>query len=241
MKHLRSALLLLAWLAGLSVLIVGLGQMGNGTLAMPLATTSAWRDWLSTTDPVTGVFAIARVGATAVAWYLVVTTVLSYVAQMLRWGLAIRLADAITVPAVRRLTRHAAGLSLAGLLVSPSPALATADSMEVPLLRHMPAPSALTVPPPATEPSSPTTTIPTDLTADTASQAPRWTVSAGDSLWHIARLTLLESTGHAPEKIELADYWRQLIELNRASFPDPANPNLIHPGNVLKLPPIPTV
>jgi hypothetical protein len=35
----------------------------------------------------------------------------------------------------------------------------------------------------------------------------------------------------------VARYWLRLIEANRSHLPDPADPNLLFPGDVLVLPP----
>ena len=59
-------------------------------------------------------------------------------------------------------------------------------------------------------------------------------VTPGDSFWSLAVDTVVES-GHA---VAVDDYWRRLVELNRSRLVDPANPDLLYPGQVLVLPPI---
>jgi nucleoid-associated protein YgaU len=53
-------------------------------------------------------------------------------------------------------------------------------------------------------------------------------VERGDSFWSIA----VEEAGER----ELVRYWRALIEANRDRLVDPSNPDLLHPGQVLRLP-----
>ena len=66
-----------------------------------------------------------------------------------------------------------------------------------------------------------------------------WTVETGDHLWHIAAESLEESWGRAVADHEVDPYWRQIIEANRATFVVADNPDLIYPGQVVRLPPIP--
>ncbi|MEY2464846.1 MAG: hypothetical protein QOH64_2984, partial [Acidimicrobiaceae bacterium] len=41
-----------------------------------------------------------------------------------------------------------------------------------------------------------------------------------------------------PSEREVTRYWRALIEANRASLPDPLNPDLLFAAAVLVLPPV---
>jgi hypothetical protein len=66
-----------------------------------------------------------------------------------------------------------------------------------------------------------------------------WVVGPGDCLWSIAEATLAAARGRPPTTQEVAPYWLRLIEANRARLPDPDNPSLIFPGEVLDLPPLP--
>lgn len=66
---------------------------------------------------------------------------------------------------------------------------------------------------------------------------PTHVVAPGEHLWSIAAAHLAESTGTTPSASEVAPYWRELIELNRADLPDPGNPDLLLPGVELRLPP----
>lgn len=63
-------------------------------------------------------------------------------------------------------------------------------------------------------------------------------VQPGDHLWKIAEDTLSHSLGRPPSDAEIDPYWRELVEQNRPTLPDPSNPNLIHPGHQVQIPPI---
>ena len=62
-------------------------------------------------------------------------------------------------------------------------------------------------------------------------------MAAGDSFWSIAVDTLTERLGVEPSDRQVVRHWRDLIELNRARLVDPANADLIFPGQVFQLPP----
>jgi len=60
-----------------------------------------------------------------------------------------------------------------------------------------------------------------------------YTVVSGDSLWRIAR-TILSSDGAALDGSSISELWRAIYDMNRDVIG--ANPNLIHPGQVLDIP-----
>jgi hypothetical protein len=63
-----------------------------------------------------------------------------------------------------------------------------------------------------------------------------WTVAPGDSFWSIAEEILTDVAGHEPTEQAIRHYWVQLIETNRRRLADPANPDLLFPGQLLDLP-----
>ena len=67
------------------------------------------------------------------------------------------------------------------------------------------------------------------------SDAQHWTVTEGDHLWKIAMKTL-RGQGYETEPAAVVDYWRHLIDANSEILN--GNPDLIHPGTVLTLPPV---
>ena len=57
----------------------------------------------------------------------------------------------------------------------------------------------------------------------------------GDNLWSIATAVVADAIGRPASTTEVADYWRGLIAANHDHV---ADPDLIHPGQVLALPPM---
>lgn len=90
--------------------------------------------------------------------------------------------------------------------------------------------------PPTTGDISPAgTTLRLSDVGEVAGPAPldSWTVQRGDHLWHIARETVADRGGDGSEA-EVAAYWRRLLAANRDVVG--ADPDLIHPGQVVRLP-----
>jgi len=69
-----------------------------------------------------------------------------------------------------------------------------------------------------------------------AIDGPSWTVRTGDHFWSIAERRLASAWDRAPSVAEIVPYWRRLIATNRDRLADPANVDLIFPGQVLRLP-----
>ena len=68
-----------------------------------------------------------------------------------------------------------------------------------------------------------------------------WTVEPGQSFWSqsevvVTGATLASGDRSHPHEAEIAAYWLRLIEANRTDLADPANPDLIFPGQVFRLP-----
>jgi len=66
-----------------------------------------------------------------------------------------------------------------------------------------------------------------------AARSATWQVRPGDHLWRIAEEVVTTSGGDASG---IVSYWRRLIEANRHNLVDPANPDLLHPGQAIDLP-----
>jgi hypothetical protein len=66
-----------------------------------------------------------------------------------------------------------------------------------------------------------------------------WVVRPGDDLWSIAAASLTAVWGRPPVLEELGPYWWRVVEVNRPHLPNPANPNLLFPGDRVILPPLP--
>lgn len=82
--------------------------------------------------------------------------------------------------------------------------------------------------------------VPTARPASTTAPgdpAALWPVTQGDSFWSIAHETLADHLGHRPADDDVSRYWRHLIAANRHRLLDPANCDLLVPGQQLELPP----
>lgn len=61
----------------------------------------------------------------------------------------------------------------------------------------------------------------------------QWEIRPGDHLWSVAARTLATAWGTDPTDDEVAPYWRQVVAANRDRLVDPANPDLVFPGQVM--------
>lgn len=203
--------------AALAGLVAGLHAAGEGPLAAPPA---GWHDavaWYEEVGPAVASLSLVRVAALAAGlWLLVVTLVqLSFgvVLAPRAWGLLVRRLAGSTL---------AAGLSMASLppgAAAPAERAAIVRAVDdvpgtatVRVTGHAGAPTVR-----ASEPSAPVARPVTVL------------VAPGDSFWSLA-----EAAVGAPA--EVAPYWRRLVAANRAALVDPANPDLIYPGQRFLLP-----
>ena len=62
-------------------------------------------------------------------------------------------------------------------------------------------------------------------------------VEKGDHLWKISAAHLADRYGRKPASAEVAPYWVEVIEENRATLRS-GDPDLIYPGEVVELPAI---
>jgi len=65
-----------------------------------------------------------------------------------------------------------------------------------------------------------------------------WTIRSGEHLWAIAEAIVAEANGDndAPPAAQTDPYWRRLIAANRDRLADPANPDLVFPGQTIVVP-----
>ena len=251
--------------AGVTVVLHAAGSAGLG--APPLARPAQWAAWVSGRDPLLTVMALVRLVGLAVAWYLLVTTVLGLAVRLLPAPRLVPLANRFTLPAVRRLLVSAAGVTLAS---GVSPSLALPPGLQLPAAVARPAPSQaaaaghLQTPPPTTtaapaspDPGQPPPTLTMRLLPPDGSPpreaSPRrppepsapgpgresWQVRPGECFWSIAEDVLVRARGRPVSDAEVVAYWRTLIEANRDALVDRANPDLVFPGQVFSVPPVP--
>jgi nucleoid-associated protein YgaU len=124
---------LAAWLATLAGGIALFHLLGTGPLAAPpLTEPAAWGAWASEREPAVATVAILRLVVLALAWYLVGVTTIGLVARLARAARLVRVADALTVPALRRFLQGALGLGLATAMVGAAAPGAHRPSLPTP-------------------------------------------------------------------------------------------------------------
>ena len=149
-----------------------------------------------------------------------------------------RVADGVSPRWLTRLAHGAAGLAvtvgLAGPPVPSDPAgTAVMEVLEEPgsatsTTTTTPTTTTTSAPPPVTPPKAPVDAPPPPIAAEEVVVAP------GDSFWSLA----VEAVAASSRPATVDAYWRRLVELNRPRLVDPANPDLLYPGQVLVLPSI---
>jgi nucleoid-associated protein YgaU len=246
-----------AWLATLLAAGLALRAADTGTLATPpLTSGGALVDWVAARDPIAAAVALGRLLAEVGVWYVLAVSALHALAEVGRSAGAGHLADALALPAVSRLVRTGIGVGLAATstlpAATPTPPRAAAD-LTIGVAATAGTPSTATM-----EPVVALGTAVAAPTGDTASMrpAPRpepdrapepaplpppatWTTEPGDSLWSIAAEVLSDVLGRPATDAEVDPFWRALVQRNRGRLVDPGDPDLIHPGQVFEVPPLP--
>lgn len=230
------------WLLGLVTAGVLLRSAATGQLAgPPLGSLDGLTSWADQRDPATAAMALVRLAAELSVWYLLVVSGLHAGSRLLRADTGRRAADGLSTPGVRRLVRAGLGLGLAaassvgGQEETSAPGTVTMTPVAAaPLVTHT-----------GIEAAGGTATMRAQVVPGAAvahvtpSVQSTWTVAAGESLWSIAEELLADAWGRTPSDAETDPFWRALVERNRGRLVDPADPDLIHPGQVLELPPAP--
>jgi hypothetical protein len=193
-------------------------------------------DWWSNAGTALATITLVRaVGLMLAAWTVLLAS-LGLIASTTRSLIAVRLLDHVAPASMRRLI---AASTLAGMVGHPSIAAATDQVEPTPVLidlgradENEPAPEPLTIHGDKGPVAAPADATPPPL-VDVDDPRERWTVAAGDHLWHIAEETLLDRDLPSAER-DIEHYWRRLIHDNRDAIGD--DHDLIHPGLVLTLP-----
>jgi hypothetical protein len=250
MTRRASTLRLLAVTCGLVAALAVLHGLGRGELgAPPWSRPAELHGWVAARGSVVAAFALLRQAAVLIAWYLLAATILGCVVRALRLGAARALVDHLTVPALRRFVGSVTSAGLASIVaLGPStPAGAEPPRPGIAVMHQL-----NSQPTPTPTPTTVVSPAPTALmrqldggseasiepVATTATVDDMWTVAPGDSFWLVAQEHLAATTGASPSEREVTRYWRALIEANRASLPDPLNPDLLFAAAVLVLPPV---
>lgn len=237
-----------AWIAFLVATVVALRLTAAGDLtAPPLRSLAELEAWADARGPVATAIALVRFGAELATWYLLGLSVLHAAARTLHVPAAVVLADALAGPSLRRVVRGALGV---GFVVSSTghaggslPTRTASDTM------HLPAHASVLA-------------VQHPLDADTATMRPvveqlpgtarmgplvepadsprSWRVEPGDSFWSIAAEVLETTWQRTPTDREIDPFWRALVDINRDRLVAVDDPDLVVPGQVFDVPPVPT-
>ncbi len=222
-------------LVGAGLAVVALEAAGRGTLAgPPLTSWPTVETWYDQAGPAVAALAGLRLAALGGAGWVLVATALQLVAGLAPCRTVQQLADAVSPVALRQLSQGVAGLAVGvGLLGPPAPATPRVDPPGIAVMEVL-------------DPAQPTTTSTATTTVappgDRAAAVPapvappddEVVVAAGDSFWSLA----VDAVADHQQPPAVDDYWRRLVAANRARLVDPANPDLLYPGQVLTLPPL---
>ena len=226
--HRRSSWPLAGWVVLLAAVLAVLTAAGP---APPPAAPDRWAQWLRLSPPVEVAFALLRLSALAVAWYLAVATAAGLVLRVAGAPALSGLADRVTVPVVRRMLAGVGtatvALSTGAAAQAPSPIIPGAPPAAESTITMRRLPPADPVPA-GQAPAAPDDPVPAGGSA--------WTVRPGECFWSVADQVLRRTWGRAATEAEIVPYWNRLIAANRAALPDPANPDLVYPGQTFTLP-----
>lgn len=255
------------WLTALGCTTVALAALGAVHVLPADTSWSELPTWVATSEPHEPVMAVVWLVALGSSVHLFVSSLLVAAecagspSLRHRSGLAARL----LVPAALRVTlRVALSRSLVvGLAVSP-PAVALVNMQQQPVALSDPATTPPTirmldtvraanaegptirwvggdgagptrddrVPQPTDRHLTPDPQTRIDAGVDTLV-----VVERGDHAWSIAEAALARHLGRTPSEQETTGYWRRLLRHNHHRLVDPNNPDLLHVGQRLALPP----
>ncbi|HLH99277.1 MAG TPA: hypothetical protein VKV06_00720 [Acidimicrobiales bacterium] len=80
-----------------------------------------------------------------------------------------------------------------------------------------------------------------EVTSSVVTRAHWVEVRPGDSFWSIATAELTAARGRTPDVAEIAPYWSRLVAANHDHLPVPGQPDLLYPGDRVRVPPVPPV
>lgn len=227
-----------AWLAFVGMVLSALHGLARTFPPLLPPDGETVTTWMATNDPAMLTASAGRLVALALAWYLAAATASALALRSIGWWRAAALVER-AVPLVVRQTLHLA-LGVA-CIAAPASVSKPQPAGAVPAAAHVRAePTAGAT---ADDDAAPITMrrLADDGTAAVAAQQDprRWTIEPGQHLWSVAERVLEEHLGRPPTDAETDPYWRTLVEVNRPRLADPLHPDLVFPGQVLELPPIP--
>jgi hypothetical protein len=227
-----------AWLAAA---IGTLWRCGAVFPAPSVHSVAAIEGWFRHAGEAVALLAVARFGALLVAGLLLTRAIVRLVVLVLETAQAA--VDQRAPSTLGQLACAMAGLSLtAGLTPVPSMTapLDGEPEVEAPLADDLTSGTATMrrIEEPGPDASQPGSgpALPPAPPPDPAVVADSVVVAHGDSFWSIA-VEVVSDRGGPTDDASVARYWRRLIAENRSNLVDPTNPDLIHPGQRLTLPP----
>ncbi|MEM9465609.1 MAG: LysM peptidoglycan-binding domain-containing protein [Actinomycetota bacterium] len=249
MSTLRSAAALAAALAALAVLI-RFPTAGPSLLERPTGFVGWWETH-GTAEAAIGMLHLATLAGAA---YVVAVLAAVTLAAALRVP---RAAESIARLAPRSIRRHLVAGVVAGVLMAPATAIAQEPIVVIDIGAEASTESTITLtdlgetapdhreprdPDRPTERSEPSEPPVSDFresfrAGPVAATPDAWLVESGDNLWTIAATVVRDQHGEPADEASVARYWRSLISANARTLDDP---DLIHPGQVLTLPPVVT-
>lgn len=246
----RQLALAAAWVLVLLAVAVGGGTVLDGPLSPPaLGDPGSWGAWAAERSPLHAAFAVVGLTLVVVAWYLLAVTAVQAAATVLGASRLISIADLLTLPAVRRSVHAMLGAGLACSVVAAGAGRGSNPSAEAPMALVVASAPGERLPP--AEPDTPVMRrLPDGASEEPAAlrgsapapAAGEWTVAPGEHLWSVAA-SVLKAAWEAPaDETQVASYWRRLIDANTDRLADPANPDLVFPGqrlSVVEPPPAP--
>lgn len=262
MQFVRRWIPIVLWVSACAGALALLWSVEETRFAPPPPNPADWSRWASGRDVLDATAGVSRVLTTVALGYLLLASVAHLLA--LAWGPAgVRRITARFSPApVAALAATAVlgGSPLAAAMGSPGAHTRGDDDpggIPTPVMRIIDHDaSGTTTTTPTTTPTTISTTMATDTPVTEAGrkaatspppvQAPGgstrgvkalgYVVAPGDNLWSIAHRRVRLELGREPTEAEIRGYWLALIELNAPRMVEPGNPDLLLPGQELRLP-----
>jgi hypothetical protein len=240
---------LIRWSCSIAAIGTGLlwlERVGSRDLGGPPASVDGVLSWIEHRDPAVAAFALLRLGAMVVGWYLLIITAAGGLTSAFHLERGTTTVNRLTVPFARGMLGGATLLGVAGtppslpldhsdtmIELPPTTASTTTDPNDTATLHLLPdAATSTTVP----EPEAPPEPSASDASVTSSSTTTTWVVQQGESFWSIAAEHLTDLSGRPVSDDEVTPYWRELIEHNRSRLANPDDANLLFTGQELDLP-----
>lgn len=235
---------LVAWFVVLAVAIVAFTAAGDGRLAAPpLTDPGTWGAWADSREPVEAVMAVLRLVVLGLAWYLLGVLTIGVVARLARSARMIRVADALSVPFVRRGLEQALGITLATVVMAGAAAGTAAEmrgdhEVATSTTLALSDDEGMVLSMESADGADPMVLQRMDdgMVLERVDTSPReHLVVSGEHLWSISAQHL-DELGLPCDDAAIAAHLADVIEVNRDRLVDRDNPDLILPGQVFLLP-----